>query len=205
MLTSERPAADAFWPPHTTGIHAAMRQSAIMADSLAAIPAPRLLADLGGGDGRFLLGVARRLAKRWPGVHVAILDRHDFVSRETHAGFAALGWHCEVMRGDVFRNLQRIWPDIVVANLFLHHLDETALALLLGRIAIQARSFVACEPRRGRFLWPGARVSGNGAMVSVRAGFRGRDLSALWPQHRHWELHENPVLPFTHVFQAHVP
>ncbi len=48
-------------------INTVMRQSALMADALAGAPAPRLLADLGGGDGRFLLGVARRLAKRWPG------------------------------------------------------------------------------------------------------------------------------------------
>src|SRR5262249_62132689 len=111
-------------------INAAMRQSAIMADALAGVPPPRLLADLGGGDGRFLLGVARRLAKRWSCVRVVILDQHDFVSRETRAAFAALGWQCDVLRGDIFALLPRITPDIVTANLFLHHLEERALVRL---------------------------------------------------------------------------
>ncbi|HMH64381.1 MAG TPA: hypothetical protein VK515_02270, partial [Rhizomicrobium sp.] len=56
-------------------INAVMRQGAIMAGALSDLPAPALLADLGGGDGRFLLGVARRLAKRWPGVRCVILDQ----------------------------------------------------------------------------------------------------------------------------------
>ena len=193
-------------------INTAMRQSAIMADALAGAPPPGLLADLGGGDGRFLLGVARRLAKRWPGVRAMILDQHDFVSRETRAGFAALGWHCEVLRGDIFELLPRIQPDIVTANLFLHHLDEKALTRLLSGIAARARTFVACEPRRGRFALLGARLVGilgandvtrHDAVVSVRAGFQGRDLSALWPQGASWHLSENSVLPFTHVFRAH--
>ena len=193
-------------------INTAMRQSAIMADALAGAPAPRMLADLGGGDGRFLLGVARRLAKRWPGVRAVILDQHDFVSRETRTGFAALGWHCEVLRGDIFEVLPRIQPDIVTANLFLHHLDEVALARLLAGIAARARTFVACEPRRGRFALLGARLVGllganevtrHDAVVSVRAGFQGNDISSLWPQTGLWHLSENSVLPFTHVFRAH--
>jgi len=193
-------------------INAVMRQSAIMADALASAPVPGLLADLGGGDGRFLLGVARRLAKRWPGVRAVILDQHDFVSPETRAGFAALGWHCDVLRGDIFEVLPRINPDIVTANLFLHHLDEIALVRLLGGIAARAKAFVACEPRRGRFALLGARLVGilganevtrHDAVVSVRAGFQGRDLSALWPQRGLWHLSENSVLPFTHVFRAH--
>ena len=46
-------------------INAIMGQGAIMAQLLADFPPPKLLADLGGGDGRFMLGVARRLAKRY--------------------------------------------------------------------------------------------------------------------------------------------
>ena len=40
-------------------VNGVMRQGAIMAKALAGFAAPRLLADLGGGDGRFLLA--------WPG------------------------------------------------------------------------------------------------------------------------------------------
>jgi hypothetical protein len=193
-------------------INAVMRQSAIMADALASVPAPKVLADLGGGDGRFLLGVARRLVRRWPGVHALILDRQDIVSPQTCDEFAALGWSCEVLRGDIFETLPQIRPDIVTANLFLHHLDEGALTRLLAAIAVHARTFVACEPRRGHFALLGARlvgllgandVSRHDAVVSVRAGFLGCDLSLLWPQASPWRLHENAVLPFTHVFKAH--
>ena len=192
-------------------INAAMRQSAIMADALAGLAAPACLADLGGGDGRFLLGVARRMARRWPGVHAMILDRHDSVTHQTRAGFAALGWQCEVVRGDIFETLPRIRPDIVTANLFLHHLDEAALTRLLAAVAARARAFVACEPRRGHFAMLGARLVGmlgandvtrHDAVVSVRAGFLGHDLSVLWPQGTDWCLQENSVLPFTHVFKA---
>lgn len=196
-----------------TRINAVMSQSAIMADALAGIPAPRLLADLGGGDGRFLLGVARRLARRWSGVRAVILDRHDIVSRETRAAFVALGWHCDVLEGDIFDCLPQIRPDIVTTNLFLHHLADAALSRLLAEVAMHARAFVACEPRRGRFALLSARMVGllgandvtrHDAVVSVRAGFRDRDLSALWPLGRQWSLCEQPVSPFIHLFKAHV-
>ena len=70
-------------------INAVMRQSAIMAKALSSFPAPKLLADLGGGDGHFLLSVARRLARRWPGVKVLILDQQAIVSAGTRSQFAA--------------------------------------------------------------------------------------------------------------------
>ena len=71
-------------------INVVMGQSRIMAEALAQFPAPRLVADLGGGDGRFLLSVARRL-KQWRDVKAMILDRQDIVSRATRDGFNALG------------------------------------------------------------------------------------------------------------------
>src|SRR5258706_9008276 len=86
-------------------INAVMGQRAVMASLLADFPAPKLLADLGGGDGRFMLGVAKRLAKRWQGVTVMIADRQPIVSAETRARFAWLGWRCESLTGDVFATL----------------------------------------------------------------------------------------------------
>jgi len=193
-------------------INVVMRQDTIMASALVARSVPELLADLGGGDGRFLLRVARRLANRWPVVRVIIADRHDIVSRETRAGFAALGWHCDVLTGDIFEILPQIRPDIITTNLFLHHLDDTALAQLLARVATVGKAFVACEPCRGSFALLGASLVGalgandvtrHDAVASVRAGFRDRDLSALWPKDRGWRLHERAAFPFTHVFQAY--
>ena len=192
-------------------INAVMRQSAIMAKALAACPAPRMLADLGGGDGRFMLKVAKRLAKYWPGVQVRILDRQSIVSEKTQAGFAALGWRCETLQGDIFETLPRIQPDIVTANLFLHHLDDTALQRLLGLVASRSHAFVACEPRRSAFALLGARlvfalgandVSRHDALASVRAGFRDLELSMLWPKDRAWICQEHGVFPFSQVFRA---
>jgi len=193
-------------------INAVMRQGATMAGALAGFAAPKLLADLGGGDGRFLLGVAKRLAKGWSGVKVVILDRQDIVSAQTRAGFAGLGWHCDVLQGDIFQTLPRLEPDIVTANLFLHHLDEAALTRLLALVAARAKGFAACEPRRSGFALLGAHMVGvlgandvtrHDAVVSVRAGFHNSDLSALWPQNGGWTLGEHAAFPFTHVFAAH--
>jgi hypothetical protein len=39
-------------------------------------------------------------------------------------------------------------------------------------------------------------------LVSVRAGFRGHELSRLWPNPAGWRLQEGPALPFTHCFFA---
>jgi hypothetical protein len=201
-------------------INAMMRQSAIMAKALSRIPAPKVLADLGGGDGRFMLSVARRLAKRWPkdwsGVTVMIADQRAIVSADSRAQFAQLGWRCESLTGDIFETLPLIKPDIVTANLFLHHFNDAALKQLLALVAARSKAFVACEPRRGGLALLGARlvfvlgandVSRHDAVASVRAGFSASDLSALWPQDqtkdRAWQLRERAVFPFTHLFEAH--
>src|SRR5262245_54445300 len=44
---------------------------------------PRTILDLGAGDGTFMRNVARRLASRWTGVTVFLLDRQDIVSART--------------------------------------------------------------------------------------------------------------------------
>jgi hypothetical protein len=195
-------------------VNAVMMQHRIMAGALANFPPPLLLADLGGGDGRFLLGVARRL-KQWRGVRAVILDRQSIVSRDTQEEFRALGWSCEVMQGDIFETLPQLSPDIVTANLFLHHLEDGTLTRLLGLVAERAGGFVTCEPRRSAFAVLGARlvfvlgandVSRHDALASVRAGFTGRELSSLWPQNPKWEIEERGVFPFTHLFAArHAP
>src|SRR3984893_9054324 len=88
---------------------------------------PRTILDLGAGDGTFSLSVARRLAARWPGVTVTLLDRQNIVSRETREAFAALGWQAEIVAADVLDHLEQIKSpgvDIITANLFLHHFRE---------------------------------------------------------------------------------
>jgi hypothetical protein len=133
------------------------------------------------------------------------------VSRDTRNGFAALGWTCEMLTGDIFDTLPAARPDIVTANLFLHHLEDTALARLLALVAGQSKGFIACEPRRSARALLGARlvfalgandVTRHDAPASVRAGFAGTELSALWPQASGWALREQAGFPFTHLFCA---
>ena len=191
-------------------INFVMRQQTIMAGLLRQHSRPHRLADLGSGDGRFLLGVARRLAPHWPAVTVHIVDQQYLVSSQTRAGFAALGWKCESVIGDIFETLPHLDAEVVTANLFLHHLDDLALRGLMTLAVQQARGFIACEPRRSPVALLASRmlfalgcneVTRHDAVASVRAGFAGRELSHLWPAVG-WRLREGLALPFTHVFSA---
>ena len=173
---------------------------------------PGHITEIGAGDGHFLQRVAQLTAARWPNVQAVLLDQHDSVTSETLAGFAALGWGAEALVTDVFE-----WPhnahrdEIVIANLFLHHFTERQLAGLLHQISRRAKLFVALEPRRSawplfcsRLLWGigGNAVTRHDAPVSVRAGFSGNELSALWPDWHGWRLTELPAGAFSHLFIA---
>jgi hypothetical protein len=192
-----------------------MRNHAIMARALQAGwhgRAPGQITELGAGDGHFLLRVAKKMAPHHPNVSVTLLDRQRIVLPATIASFLSLGWHAEVIVADVFD-----WPrvaaatEIVVANLFLHHFDDARLADLFRMLAGRARLFVAIEPRRAR--WPRfcsrllwligcSSVTRHDAAVSIRAGFSGNELSALWPAGGDWQLTEQCSGPFSHLFVA---
>jgi hypothetical protein len=192
-------------------INFVMRQQAIMAGALHALNVtPRRFADLGSGDGRFLLGVARRMAPHWPAVTVFLVDQQNIVSDATRKGFDALGWTCECIAADVFDTLAHLDADIMTANLFLHHFDDGALTRLLALASEKARAFVACEPRRAHSALLASRlvfalacnhVTRHDAVASVRAGFTDFELSRLWPR-AGWTLLEGLALPFTHRFAA---
>ncbi len=184
---------------------------------------PVKLVELGAGDGSLLLRVAQRRANAWPQVRLGLLDLQPVVSDDTLQRYRRLGWECEVLRVDVFDWLARDVPPaqiqgqdaadapIIIANLFLHHFEGERLAALLAGVAANARAVVCIEPRRS----PGAlfgshllgaigcnRVTRHDAVVSVRAGFRGRELTALWPQNDQWRLDEGDAGLFSHRFVA---
>jgi hypothetical protein len=173
---------------------------------------PRTIVDLGSGDGQFMHQVARRLAPHWPNVALVLQDQQDIVSAATRAGFAALGWSVEVRKADVFEFLaEQRAADVITSNLFLHHFDDQQLARLFGRVAQSTQLFVACEPRRAKFVVRASRllwvigcndVSIHDAIVSARAGFDGNELSALWPHDTPWQLHEYTAGFFSHCFAA---
>jgi hypothetical protein len=170
------------------------------------------MVDLGSGDGQFMLQVARRLAPRWRDVSVVLLDQQNIVSQATRAGFAALGWRVEPTSADVFDFLAQVHPvDGVTANLFLHHFVDEQLTRLFEQIARATSLMVACEPRRSKFVVEASRllwavgcndVSVHDAVVSARAGFNDRELSALWPRDPQWQIHEQTAGLFSHRFIA---
>ena len=197
-------------------INAVMMQPRIVACALARYckTAPRTIVDLGSGDGTFMLKVARRFSPRWRDVTVTLLDRHNIVSRETCDRFTDLHWRAEPLAADVFDFLEllpRVDIDAIIANLFLHHFEDLQLERLMKQVARQAPLFVACEPRRGgmslllsAMTWAiGANeVTRHDAVASVRAGFRGQELSALWPEPDRWRLHEWAASPISQCFVA---
>jgi hypothetical protein len=197
-------------------INAFMLQTVTMARLLtrSCLIPPQRIIELGSGDGTFMLGVARRLASIWPAVRVVLLDRQDIVSDETRACFRGLGWQTETVSADVFDFLVAQKPgaaDIVTANLFLHHFSASALSKLFSDVMPLAPLFVACEPRRSPLALFASHmvlaigcndVSRHDAVVSVRAGFSGHELSQLWPADVDWTLQERLALPFTQSFVA---
>ena len=166
------------------------------------------------GRARGCIGVARRLASRWQGLTVILLDRHKIVSADTQRDFDAIGWRVETVAADVFEFLQQDNPtdvDVITTNLFLHHFPQAELARLLALAAQWTDVLAACEPSRAplalaasQMVWAiGCNdVSRHDAVVSVRAGFNGDEISALWPKRKEWELHEWPAMLFTHCFVA---
>jgi Methyltransferase domain len=175
---------------------------------------PRRILEIGAGDGKFMLAVARRLAKNWPAVELTLLDRIDLVSPATRDAFTKLGWRVATVTDDVFGWMQSAGEqrfDAITANLFLHHFDSADLARLFSGLQRLAPVLVATEPRRGSFPLAAARllwaigandVTLHDAAASVRAGFAGTELSALWPAGRGKPLEERRGWLFSHVFAA---
>jgi hypothetical protein len=195
-------------------VNALMGHSRILARALRGTISGAQVVELGAGDGTLLLNVAKRLGRQANPVRAVLVDRKPSLSAETRAGFDDNGWRIEVKELDVFEWLARPNPgraDITIANLFLHHFPERELPWLLGRTSQQTSRFIACEPLRSRAAVIGAsllrflgcnHVTLHDARVSVRAGFREQELSALWPRDPRWRLSEGRTGLFTHTFMA---
>ena len=169
------------------------------------------VADLGAGDGRLLAEVARRSGLT--GVHATLIDRAATTHPAALEKLARLQWTAAQAIEDVHDFLSRPGApfDAIVANLFLHHFEDAPLRRLLESAAGRTRLFIACEPRRSPLALHASRLLGlagcnavtrHDAAVSVRAGFRGRELSALWPQGDRWQTNERPAGAFGHLFVA---
>lgn len=180
---------------------------------------PKQITELGAGDGNFLLQVVRkfRTGKTFSRsdtlpAKALLLDQQKNVSAKTRRAFAEAGWRAETIVADVFDWSQDgCAKHVVIANLFLHHFENERLAELLGKISLNAKLFVAIEPRRlawpafvGKLLWfiGCNEVTRHDAVVSIRAGFFGNELSVLWPDKTNWQLTERRAGLFSHLFIA---
>jgi len=174
---------------------------------------PRTLLEIGAGDGTFMLRVARQLAPEWPNLHVTLLDQRHCIAATTQQAIGRLTWTATPVIADAFDHLAALTSrvDIITVNLVLHHFQPERLAELCARAARSTRLFIASEPRRGPSALIGSMLLGaigcndvtrHDAVVSVRAGFRGRELSASWPREAGWQLEERAAGPFSHLFVA---
>jgi hypothetical protein len=150
--------------------------------------------------------------RTWNEANVTLLDRQNIVTSQTLDSFALRGWQAKAVTADVFDWLPASNPaEVIITNLFLHHFHDTSLAGLFRTIAGRTRLFIAIEPRRGPLPWVFSRllwligcnrITRHDAVVSVRAGFRGGELSALWPDKSNWQLTERRAGLFGHLFIA---
>jgi hypothetical protein len=167
--------------------------------------------ELGAGDAGLMAGLAARLGGR---ANVTLLDRQRVVAGDTLERLRASGWTPHVVEAEALAWLATVPADafdVVVANLFLHHFADGQLDRLFGLLAKCCRAVVACEPARSRWALSGVallpllgcnHVTRHDARVSVRAGFRSRELSAHWPVREGWELNEQRAGIFGHRFVA---
>jgi hypothetical protein len=146
-------------------------------------------------------------------VELTLLDQHDLVSGQTRAAYEALGWQVSVLKRDVlaWSRLPSLRYDLCVTTLFLHHFVGKDLSDILAAVAARSGAFVACEPRRNAWTLLASQLVGliganqvtrSDAVSSVAAGFRGRELTQLWPEAGNWVLDETIALPFTHCFST---
>ena len=183
---------------------------------------PLRVLELGAGDGRLMLDVARSLQQRWPAVELTLLDRQALIEPTTIEAYAALGWNATPRIVDVLEWAEPAandpaddpaarW-DLVVSTLFLHHFEGAAFERVLGAIECRADRFFACEPRRAPLALVGSHLVGvlganavtrEDAVLSVHAGFRDAELSTAWPGNAaDWRLQEHPAGLFSHCLRA---
>ena len=193
-----------------------MGHARFMASSLECmLPANKAwnLAEIGAGDGTFAAAILRRLQPGRRPRSVTLVDRASVVECETQNTISEVTRKFTTLRADVFDWLKSTpAATVIVANLFLHHFDEKDLKRLLELVAQRCSTFIACEPGRSQLNLAASRMIGvfgcnvvtqHDAVVSVRAGFTGMELSCMWPATNSWTLEERGVGVFSHLFAAH--
>jgi hypothetical protein len=191
-------------------VNALMGHARLIRRHLQQAKAPRVV-DIGAGDGTLLASALKGAS----GIQeVVLVDRQTIVSDHTVTALRSHAGKVTVVEANVFEWLRASADHdgtAIVANLFLHHFQRTELTELLKLAARSCIVFIACEPRRG--AWPGFaasllgfigcnRVTRHDARISVRAGFRDRELSTIWPEPDLWQIEERGAGLFSHLFVA---
>ena len=138
--------------------------------------------EIGAGDGH----LASQIKEQFPDIEVIAIDL-----LERPAGVHSnVKWKSEnVFATESFDN-----EAVVVANLFIHHLDNEELWLLSKKIS-NCRAIIMAEPHRYWFskllgypLFPFVNhVTRHDMMVSIEAGFRFGELAGLLDIDWHWD------------------
>lgn len=159
-----------------------MRGEAWILRQLANIPDLSKVVEIGAGDGH----LATKIKKKFPQVEVMAIDlieRPDQVAE-------GVNWQSEdVLKSDCFDS-----DTVVVANLFIHHLDEDSL-WSLGEKVSGCRALIMAEPHRywfskllGYLIFPLVNhVTRHDMIVSIDAGFRFGELAGLIDVDWHWD------------------
>ncbi len=172
------------------------------------------LIDLGVGTGGLFLDFIRRIENPPREKSALLLDRHRTVDCAILRAIEKRGWAVSVIQADApgwLESLRQPVGTAILSNLFIHQFKTTELARLLELIARNCELFLACEPSRSRrSLWASRWVGLAGcnsitqhdARMSVRAGFRGAEISQLWVKGGDWRLQECSAGLFSHSFMA---
>ncbi len=176
---------------------------------------PKRIIEFGAGDGSLMLRLAKRLSSKWQNVHLVLLDQLNVVDDQTLNSFAQIGWSVETVQMDINEwaisgEAQQF--DIAIANLFIHHFDDSEIARVFSTLSTRTNMFVVCEPRRDRLALLASHLVGligandvtcKDAVLSVQGGFCKKELSTLWPSSTpDWNLIERRAGLFSHLFVA---
>ena len=139
------------------------------------------IVELGAGDGK----LCQQIKSRLPHCEVVAVDR---MAKPNHVR-ADITWETScVLEYDGFDA-----ETVVVANLFIHHLEDRELRVLAARLK-QVRALIFAEPHRnnsalclGRCLFPFVNhVTRHDMITSIKAGFTRGEIAEAFDSNLRW-------------------
>ncbi len=150
---------------------------------------PLLLLDVGCGGGDVVIEVARWANRQGRAIRAVGLDRSRVALGHAREAADRAGVEVDFIEGEAVGGFPEGPWDLVVVNLFLHHLSDDAVVELLSVVSRRARALLAQDLVRDRvgylMAWFGMRLLSRSRVghvdgpLSVRAGFLPHELLAL--------------------------